>query len=531
MNKVSIAFAIAILCVTCVPVYAQTGVTGTWRVESSPPFEIFLKAEGATLTGVMSYCSSRGPVAIYDGTITGTTIAFSCRSLPDNDRTVTFTGTIKNDEIVFAWKAQVREGGNPFVDTSAFAPSAPPRYTARRVPNSELARLADLLGTEFAVAVNFPEKDLKVTGTLFLPEGVSRVRAVIVAIAWGLGDNVYRDPELRKLVKTTDSGLIHVTFGNMGPGVDFTYRNLFNQDAVDGLVVLLQRFAQESGRPELADVPLVLWGHSAAGGFGPRGFLSRYPQRTIALVLYHANAGDLSKTLSETPTLIFKGGKDTVGPNTSEDSWKRARSAGAPWTFAFEPNATHSDTQALSKANHLLIPWLTAVLRQRLPSTGRTLRPVTDGTAFLGNTKTGEVAPYGTFSGSKAEANWLPDEASALGWRNVQEDETRSPAPPSNAQIVTDREGYLTGEAISVSFKGAPGNSKDWIGIYPSGVQPGTRAATLWFYVNGTRNATTGQSEGTVKFPAGVSVGDWVAYLLLNDGYTIAATSVFKVEK
>jgi len=181
----------------------------------------------------------------------------------------------------------------------------------------------------------------------------------------------------------------------MGPGVDFTYRNLFNQDAIDDLVVLLQRFAQESGHPELSDVPLVLWGHSAAGGFGPRVFLPRYPQRIIALVLYHANAGDPSKALSQTPTLIFKGGKDTVGTNTSEDSWKRARSIGAPCTFAFEPNATHSDAEALSKANHLLIPWLTAVLRQRLPATGRTLRPVTDGTAFLGNIKTGEVAHTG----------------------------------------------------------------------------------------------------------------------------------------
>ena len=56
--------------------------------------------------------------------------------------------------------------------------------------------------------------------------------------------------------------------------------------------------------------------------------------------------------------------------------------------------------------------------------------------------------------------------------------------------------------------------------------------ATSWFYVNGTRTATTGQSEGTLKFSDALKLAaDWVAYLLLNDGYTIAATSAFKVEK
>ena len=52
---------------------------------------------------------------------------------------------------------------------------------------------------------------------------------------------------------------------------------------------------------------------------------------------------------------------------------------------------THGDERALTNANGLIIPWITAVLRQRLPLNGATLRRVTDGSAWLGNNQTGEV--------------------------------------------------------------------------------------------------------------------------------------------
>jgi hypothetical protein len=66
-----------------------------------------------------------------------------------------------------------------------------------------------------------------------------------------------------------------------------------------------------------------------------------------------------------------------------------------------------------------MIPWMAAVIRLRVSPDGNALRTITDGTALLGNNKTGEFAPYGAFSGSKAEASWLPDEQTARGWRAV----------------------------------------------------------------------------------------------------------------
>lgn len=114
------------------------------------------------------------------------------------------------------------------------------------------------------------------------------------------------------------------------------------------------------------------------------------------------------------------GGKDdTAGTEDAEALWKNGRSAGAPWTFAIEPRATHQDKQTLVSSQALIIPWIAAVLRQRLQPGSMRLRPVTDDSGWLGNNRSTEVSRYATFPGPKREASWLPDEVTAHGWRTV----------------------------------------------------------------------------------------------------------------
>jgi len=96
--------------------------------------------------------------------------------------------------------------------------------------------------------------------------------------------------------------------------------------------------------------------------------------------------------------------------------------------------------------------------------------------------------------------------------------------------VVTSLENYFPGEAISVSFAGGPGNSKDWIGVYPEGVTPGSTGSTIWNYVNGTRTAGAGLREGSMTFGSGLNLaGVWTAYLLVNDGYTVVTNVSFNV--
>jgi hypothetical protein len=98
------------------------------------------------------------------------------------------------------------------------------------------------------------------------------------------------------------------------------------------------------------------------------------------------------------------------------------------------------------------------------------------------------------------------------------------------ATIELDHTAYLPGEAIVADFAGGPGNTKDWIGVYPEGVTPGSQNSTIWRYVDGTTSGNAGLTDGSVTFPTGLGFsGPWTAFLLLNDGYDVGAQVTFTV--
>lgn len=423
MKSLACAFAILFLLVHSAS--AQTGVTGTWRVNEGigqlRQFTMFLRVDGSTLTGAVSACASPA-VLISDGTVDGNNISFKCKSL-GIDRTITFRGTIKGDEMVFTLVVQ----GDLRVPPAAeglFGLSAPKQFNAKRVPDDELAVFADQVrGVELAAAVNLLPKGVKAEGTFFLPQKVNRVRAVIVVIRYGLGYGVYDDPQWRRVSETLESGLLHVRISNISTVPTGNFISLANLGGADALIQLLQRLASESGHPELESAPILLWGHSAAGSFAAT-FAAAHPQRTIGFVRYHSAGGGLvgadMKVLGQIPALLLSGGNDGPAVAQSAETFGRVgRSTGAPWTFAVEPGATHGAEESRKKADNLTIPWITAIVRQRVSSDGAVLRVVTDRSGWLGNNRTGEVAPYDTFPASKTEASWLPDEASARAWQAI----------------------------------------------------------------------------------------------------------------
>lgn len=95
--------------------------------------------------------------------------------------------------------------------------------------------------------------------------------------------------------------------------------------------------------------------------------------------------------------------------------------------------------------------------------------------------------------------------------------------PAASPSVLPQYDTYFAGEDIVVAFAEGPGNAKDWIGVYPVEVTPGSVPSTLWRYVDGTGDGggTVPLREGSVTFPNGLTLaGDWTIFLLLNDGYT-----------
>jgi dienelactone hydrolase len=348
-----------------------------------------------------------------------------------------------------------------------------PRLAAAQRPAELMA------GSEFVAGANLSEKNIKADGTIFVPDDVRRVRAVIVLVeSWpgsdrgiydatgrrlgeadisrlarpgGRGfrdprDNTdggdlavgrFRDQAWRGLSQTCECALLHLRLGVIRPeasagvavngvlirsGVSNRVVRTAAEGGADALLLILQRLGEDSAHKELDDAPLLLWGWSAPANFATT-FAELHPEHTVAVVRYHGHLRGLSpnvKTLRNIPALLIAGGKDEqAGTEDAETLWKSGRSAGAPWTFAIEPDATHGSVEHFVSSHRLIIPWIAAVLAQRLEPGGTRLRPVTDASGWLGYNHTTEVAAHRAFARPKQEASWLPDEITARGWQAV----------------------------------------------------------------------------------------------------------------
>lgn len=88
--------------------------------------------------------------------------------------------------------------------------------------------------------------------------------------------------------------------------------------------------------------------------------------------------------------------------------------------------------------------------------------------------------------------------------------------------ISVNKTTYAPSEPITVTFSGGPGNSKDWIGIYPASVTPsGNPVSIAWNYTHGTKDniASNMLTSGSMTFNLNLAEGQYRAWFLANDGY------------
>ncbi|MFD0895144.1 endonuclease/exonuclease/phosphatase family protein [Luteolibacter ambystomatis] len=92
--------------------------------------------------------------------------------------------------------------------------------------------------------------------------------------------------------------------------------------------------------------------------------------------------------------------------------------------------------------------------------------------------------------------------------------------------LTLNQSSYPANTPIVATFSGGPGNNNDWIGIFPSTVTtPSTGTYLAWLYTNGTQTPGGNLKNGSVTFPnaAGLPPGNYKAWFLANNGYTVLA--------
>jgi len=174
------------------------------------------------------------------------------------------------------------------------------------------------------------------------------------------------------------------------------------------LIASLAALAEKSGHPEVATVPLLMWGHSAGGMFN-FGFANYAPERVLAFTAIKGGYYDTPVTDGgrRVPGLFIVGEKDRdyriLTANTRVFDNRRE---GARWCLAVEANVGHG----ISKANEIIIPFFEAVLESGFDTTQRP-------EGFGVDLEKMKIIPAGKPERSVKYSIWMPTEEFGPVWR------------------------------------------------------------------------------------------------------------------
>ena len=223
-------------------------------------------------------------------------------------------------------------------------------------------------------------------------------------------------------------------------------------DSDEALRQAVMQAATLSARPELTEIPLLVYGMSG-GAPEAAGLTARNPERVAGLFL---KVPESVERLADgpalgVPTYAVLAENDAFVDNTVlEEAFQENRAAGALWALALEPEVVHFSLTPAQRS--LTIDWMRTILTQRIASRGAPdLLPIVASSGWLGDGISGNVYGWNSYPWDRAGASWLPTEASARTWGAFAKP---NPSPPSRIvltpQILNLEEGQLAEVAVQV---------------------------------------------------------------------------------
>lgn len=301
---------------------------------------------------------------------------------------------------------------------------------------------SDSVGRYYQIAYqasSAPEElQLAVCYNYWLPEGVESVRGVIVhqhgasIPAAQAGATAVYDLHWQALAKKWDCALVGPSYRVLTDAIDLTPGGAElwfdpRRGSEKTFLRSLEDVARQSGHPEIATVPWVLWGHSG-GGIWSNTMSTLHPERVAAVFLRSGTAAMfrvkpefLQPTVPEAvyaiPTMTNAGVQEKANLpwSASITTFQEYRQHGAPIGFAPDPRTGHWT----GDSRYLAIPFLDACMAMRLPDLGATtqkLRPIDYSQAWLGELMGSLAVPAAQFRGNAKKAVWLPNGHVARAW-------------------------------------------------------------------------------------------------------------------
>ena len=263
-------------------------------------------------------------------------------------------------------------------------------------------------------------KDQEAYWSLWIPKTARKLRGIIAISQHGAGNQFSRCPELRCLAGDLDCAVVALR-GAVQRGVPDSKM----------LLDILKQFAEQSGHPELAVAPMILFGHSNGTGFSA-GFAAAEPDRIISWIAFKsANGRQFSRPeIYGIPGLVISGETDKgyfTNQLTTVEQLRRENSA--LMHMIVEPKAGHEDNS--TKTFSIILAFMKETFLLSVPADAdlsagpaKLIRPKEkDGwlgqnwDRSVGGYQLLPIGPYSRFKGNKRQASWLPSESYARKWQ------------------------------------------------------------------------------------------------------------------
>lgn len=266
-----------------------------------------------------------------------------------------------------------------------------------------------------------------VTFKLWIPEGTTCLRGLVVASGHGSGVSLYGREDMRKIAVQLHLGLLTFIGNNMQRG--FWPTSLFYDE--------LKKLTVASQHPELENLPFFLYGHSNGTGFSGI-FPAHHPERVWGWVSMRPGAVRqvCQPKAAGVPGMVMFGETDHFftepSPREYIDLIGRLRKEHSSMIhMVVQPGGTHAPD---ARAWELVYAFLKESFAERVPVDSDPLKGVVKLKSLkLENGCLGQnwdpvkggrqelvVTPYPQFKGDLAGTSWLINAAYAKAWQEFQ---------------------------------------------------------------------------------------------------------------
>lgn len=279
---------------------------------------------------------------------------------------------------------------------------------------------------------------------IYVPSTAEKIRGIMVfqhgCSQEEFGLSRHHDVQYQAFARKWDLAIIETTIFGL---CDVWARP--SEGSYKALMLALTKAGVRTGHSELANAPLLVWGHSG-GGFWVLSMLHEHPERIIAAIAYSAAwdpQWDYPEAAYEVPILFRHAGPgegaDNI-PATARHSFAHLRAHDAPAAIAYTRGQGHNH----SYMRTITVPFWEAALQQRLAPDG-SLKPIDRDQSYLVDTISFNIYRAADFRGESRGLCLLPDYGSAYAFREFAlkgavRDATPPPAP-FDVAIETDGEG------------------------------------------------------------------------------------------